>query len=107
MTGSCALLESASRRTRILIDCGLFQGSRFMEDRNRDPFPFDPKTIDAVLVTHAHLDHIGRIPKLVKEGFTGKIYSTAATKDLSRLMLFDSLKVMQKTSGRKNRKTCV
>ncbi|MDP3052300.1 MAG: MBL fold metallo-hydrolase [bacterium] len=104
VTGSCALLESVNRPTRILIDCGLFQGPRFMEDRNLNSFPFEPKTIDAVLVTHAHLDHIGRIPKLVKEGFTGKVYSTSATKDLSRLMLFDSLNVMRKQAEEKTEK---
>lgn len=106
MTGSCALLESESRQggTKILIDCGLFQAGKFMEDRNRDPFPFDPQKIDAVLVTHAHLDHIGRIPKLVREGFQGKIFSTAGTKDLGHLMLEDSLKVMRKEVGDKPEK---
>jgi len=105
VTGSCALLESSGNRpTKIMIDCGLFQGQRFMEDRNLNPFPFESKTIDAVLVTHAHLDHIGRIPKLVKEGFAGKIYSTAATKDLSRLMLFDSLNVMRRQVEEKTEK---
>ncbi len=94
VTGSCILLES--EKTKLLVDCGLFQGVRFMEERNRLPFPFDPKIIDALLVTHSHLDHIGRIPKLIKEGFKGKIFSTGATRDLGHLMLTDSLKVMKK-----------
>ena len=106
VTGSCILLESESRPsgTKILIDCGLFQGSRFSEERNRNPFPFDPKAIDAVLVTHAHIDHVGRIPKLLRDGFRGKIFSTFATRDLSRLMLKDSLGVMRKETKNKEEK---
>ncbi len=102
MTGSCALLEF--EKTKILVDCGLFQGSRFMDERNSNPFPFDPKTIDALFVTHSHIDHIGRIPKLVREGFKGNIFSTDATRDLSRLMLIDSLGVMRKEAKDKPEK---
>lgn len=91
VTGACYLLESA--RTKILIDCGLFQGCDECADLNFAEFRFDPRKIDAVLVTHAHVDHIGRIPKLVREGFPGKIYSTAPTKDLARLLLEDALSI--------------
>jgi metallo-beta-lactamase family protein len=69
VTGSCHLLETRGRR--ILIDCGLLQGSREIERDNAEPFGFDPKTIAAVLLTHAHLDHCGRLPLLVKQGFRG------------------------------------
>lgn len=94
VTGSCFLLESES--TKILIDCGMFQGSRFNEKKNREPFPFDPASINALFLTHAHIDHSGRIPKLIKEGFRGKIFSTPATKELAELMLKDSIGVLEK-----------
>lgn len=102
ITGSCFLLESESRfgRTKILIDCGLFQGSKFLEDRNHEPFPFDPRAIDALLVTHGHLDHIGRIPQFVKAGFSKEIFSTPATREISELMLIDSFGVMEKEAKR-------
>jgi len=100
VTGSCFLLESES--TKILIDCGMFQGSRFNEKRTREPFPFDPASIDALFLTHAHIDHSGRIPKLITEGFRGKIYSTPATKELAELMLKDSTGVLEKEARRNN-----
>lgn len=93
VTGSCHLLRAGTKR--ILIDCGMFQGSDFNEARNFDPFPFDPRTIDAVLVTHAHIDHIGRIPKLLREGFAGHIYMTKATCELARLVWTDAHAVME------------
>ena len=98
VTGSCFLLENDS--AKILIDCGMFQGSRFNEKRTREPFPFDPQKIDALFLTHAHIDHSGRIPKLVKEGFRGKIYSTYATKELGEIMLRDSMGVLEKEAKR-------
>ncbi|KKU06569.1 MAG: hypothetical protein UX11_C0033G0003 [Candidatus Collierbacteria bacterium GW2011_GWC2_45_40] len=108
VTGSNYLLEidgddsSGRGKTRILADCGLFQGSRVAEEKNSDPFPYKPSSVDALLVTHAHLDHVGRIPKLVKEGFKGKIYSTYPTKDFAKLMLIDSLGVLEKEAKRHN-----
>lgn len=100
VTGSCFLLDSG--KAKILIDCGLFQCPKFCDIRNHDPFPFDPKNIEALFVTHAHVDHTGRIPKLIKEGFRGKIYSTHPTKDLAELMLKDSVSVMAKEAERDN-----
>lgn len=92
VTGANFLLEIAGKK--ILIDCGLEQGSRDAEERNRDPFPYNPAEIDMLLVTHAHADHIGRIPKLVRDGFKGVIYSTPATKDLAGVMLPDTLQLI-------------
>ena len=78
VTGSCHMVECAGKR--ILIDCGLFQGGRELEEENAHPFGFDPAGIDYVLLTHAHLDHCGRLPLLAKRGFRGEIISTAATR---------------------------
>ncbi|MFC1594881.1 MBL fold metallo-hydrolase [Patescibacteria group bacterium] len=102
VTGACHLLEDDS--TKILVDCGLFQGSRFNEKKNYDDFPFDPKTIDALFVTHAHMDHTGRIPKLVKDGFNGVIYSTPPTKDFASVMLEDSLGILTKEAESRGEK---
>ncbi len=88
VTGSKYLLEAGSRR--LLVDCGLFQGFKQLRLRNWAPLPFDPASLDAVLLTHAHLDHSGYIPLLVKNGFAGPIYSTDATRDLCAVLLPDS-----------------
>jgi metallo-beta-lactamase family protein len=88
VTGSCHLVECAGRR--ILIDCGLYQGQRELVDENAEPFGFDPGGIDYVLLTHAHLDHCGRLPLLVRRGFHGEIITTAATRELARLVLLDA-----------------
>ncbi len=93
VTGSCHLLEVES--LRILIDCGMFQGQE--EEKNYEPFPFDPKDIDYLILTHAHIDHCGRIPLLVKEGFKGKILCTKPTAQIARIMLLDASRVMEET----------
>jgi metallo-beta-lactamase family protein len=88
VTGSRYLVEAAGRR--VLVDCGLFQGYKLLRDRNRLPFPVPPESIDAVLLTHAHLDHSGYIPALVRDGFTGPVYATPGTAELCGLLLPDS-----------------
>lgn len=87
VTGSCYLLEASG--SRVLIDCGLYQ-ERDLKQRNWDDFPIPPDSIDAVLLTHAHLDHCGRLPKLVKEGFSGKIFCTPATLEIAQIIMKDS-----------------
>ncbi len=93
VTGSCHLLEHNNKK--YLIDCGMFQGSHFIERRNYEPFPFNPADLEAVIITHAHLDHTGRLPKLIQGGFRGKIYANPATRDLTRLILLDAAEVMR------------
>jgi metallo-beta-lactamase family protein len=87
----------------LLVDCGLFQGSQFAEVANHEPFAYAPGGVEALLVTHAHIDHIGRIPKLVREGFAGPIYSTKETRELAALMLEDSAGVIEKEARREDR----
>ena len=88
VTGSCHLISCAGKQ--ILIDCGLYQGGRELEEENHNAFGFDPVQIDYVLLTHAHLDHCGRLPLLAKRGFHGEIITTAASRELARLVIVDS-----------------
>ncbi len=101
VTGSCFLLETGGRR--FLVDCGTFQ-ERPSLDRNWEPFPVSPDTIDAVLLTHAHVDHSGLLPKLVKEGFEGRILSTAATADLLSIVLMDSARIQEEDAAFKRKR---
>lgn len=93
VTGSLYLVETGT--AKILVDCGMYQGCNTCDVKNLVDFPFDAKQIDAVLLTHAHLDHSGRIPKLVKAGFQGKIYATPPTVKLAMLVLEDAQRIMQ------------
>ena len=97
VTGANFLLEADGKK--ILIDCGLTQGIKLADDVNWAPFQYDPKEIDILFITHAHVDHIGRIPKLIAEGFRGKIYSTIPTKAISGPMLEDTMTILSKNTS--------
>jgi metallo-beta-lactamase family protein len=101
VTGSRHLLEVDG--TRILVDCGLYQERQFTS-RNWDPFDVPPASIDAVLLTHAHLDHCGLLPKLVKEGFQGRIYCTAATAEIANIILLDAAKIQEEDAAYKRKR---
>lgn len=101
VTGSRHLLSLGARR--ILVDCGLFQGLKALRLKNWAEFPVDPATIGAVVLTHAHLDHSGYLPKLVREGFRGSIFCTAASADLCELLLLDSAKIQESDAAFANR----
>ena len=101
VTGSKTIIEVDN--TKVLIDCGLFQGLKHYRKLNREDFPIDPSTIDAIILTHAHLDHCGYLPVLVKNGFKGTIYCTPPTKELTEIILSDSGKIQEEDAERANR----
>lgn len=102
VTGSMHLVEAAGKR--LLLDCGMCQGSAEMEASNADAFPFDAASLDALVVSHAHIDHIGRVPLLVKRGFRGPIFAQHATADLMPIMLLDSASLAESDAERFNRR---
>jgi len=102
VTGSCHLVECAGKR--ILIDCGLYQGGRELAEENAEGFGFDPASIDFLLLTHAHLDHCGRIPLLSKRGFKGEIITTSASRELARLVMLDSAHLQEEEARYQSRR---
>lgn len=102
VTGSKYLLEADG--ARVLIDCGMFQGLKKLRERNWQPTPFDVKSLDAVLLTHAHLDHVGYLPRVVKEGFNHRIFCTPATAKLAELIMLDSAKIQEHDAAYANKK---
>ena len=97
VTGSCHMITCNGKK--ILIDCGLYQGGHELNEENRQPFGFDPKEIDYLLLTHAHLDHCGRIPLLAKQGFQGEIITTAASRELARLVMLDAAHLQEEDAA--------
>ncbi len=102
VTGSCHLVQCGEHR--ILIDCGLYQGGRELDEENAEPFGFDAAGIDFVLLTHAHLDHCGRLPLLVRRGFRGEIITTAASRELARLVMLDAAHIQEEDARRRARR---
>ena len=102
VTGSC--MEFVRGGHRLLVDCGMFQGSRSLERLNYEPFGFEPKRIDAVVLTHAHIDHSGLLPKLAAHGYHGPIWCTAPTRDLLQFMLADAGRIQEMDAQRRNRR---
>ena len=102
VTGSCSLVDTGE--FRFIVDGGMFQGNKTVRRLNYEPPPFDPTVADFLLLTHAHIDHSGLLPKLVKNGFKGQIYCTGPTADLAEIMLLDSARIQESQTERENRK---
>ncbi|MBC7566440.1 MAG: MBL fold metallo-hydrolase, partial [Pedobacter sp.] len=103
VTGSKHLI-TLNNNTQILLDCGMFQGMGEVTDKLNSYFGFEPESITHLILSHAHIDHCGLIPRLVAKGFIGKIYSTPATRDLVRILLMDSAKIQMQDAEYMNRK---
>jgi len=103
VTGSCHLIECSGKK--LLVDCGMFQGSRELDEDNSEAFGFDAADIDYLILTHAHLDHCGRIPLLAKRGFRGEIITTAATRELARLVMLDAAHLEEEEAEYRSRKS--
>src|SRR5688572_100880 len=101
VTGSAYYIQTAN--AKIMVDAGMFQGGKETERKNRLPEGADPRTLDALLLTHAHLDHTGRVPLLLKHGYQGPIYATSATLGLAEIVLQDSSRIQMQDAARKNR----
>ena len=105
VTGSNFLVETVGeeKQTRVLFDCGLYQGGKMLDPQNLEKFPYDPASIDALILSHPHLDHTGRIPKLVKDGFRGRIISSHPARELAEAMMNDSMGVLEKQARSEGR----
>ena len=101
ITGSCHILRANGQL--VLLDCGLIQGRREVEAKNREPFPFSPDKINAVVLSHGHIDHSGRIPLLIRQGYCGPIYAQNATCDLCKVMLQDSASLQERDAEYENK----
>ena len=101
VAGSRTLVEVGGKR--LLVDCGMFQGFKALRERNWEPLPFDPRSLDAVLLTHAHIDHSGALPLLTRNGFKGPVWTTSASADLCEILLLDTAHLQEEEARYRNR----